>query len=112
MRCRYIVAALKIALKEMPTFTWTQCCEEALNKVNESEGKRHRTNPITIGNWYHAFRNHGETFDNMHPNAKMRVPRFLEQNPDQKANIVSFIRKNLGTLQTRDMTTSTAQFYP
>ena len=41
MKCRYLSYALRLALDHMPTMTWMDCCEEALNKINEIDGNKY-----------------------------------------------------------------------
>jgi hypothetical protein len=41
MKCRYLVVALQVALDDMPSRTWVECCKEAVKRVNEQEGYEH-----------------------------------------------------------------------
>jgi hypothetical protein len=39
MKCKYLSVALGIALDDMPSHTWFQCCNEEVRRVNQAGGR-------------------------------------------------------------------------
>jgi hypothetical protein len=98
-RSRYLVAALENALWKMPGLTWKECCQNAMEEVNASEGVDHITNHRTVENWHTSFRHDGYTFDALVDRAHdTRMPKFLEENPEQKKLIIKYALDNLNQL--------------
>lgn len=99
LRSRYLVAALENALLKMPEWTWNKCCEEAIIQVNANEGAEFITNSRSLRNWYTSFRRDNCTFDGLvNREHKTRMPKFLEENPEQKALIIKCALENLNQL--------------
>jgi hypothetical protein len=48
MRCKYLSVALRIVLDDMPSLTWRQCCNEAVQRVNNWETYEDIKNGETI----------------------------------------------------------------
>jgi hypothetical protein len=48
MKCKYLSVALRIALDDMPSLTWRQCCNEAVQRVNTWETHKHIKNGETL----------------------------------------------------------------
>jgi hypothetical protein len=48
MKCKYLSVALRIALDDMLSLTWCQCCNEAVQRVNKWETHEHIKNGETI----------------------------------------------------------------
>lgn len=40
LKCRYLTLALRCALEDMPDRTWLECCNDALEIVNRTDGIR------------------------------------------------------------------------
>ena len=64
MKCRYVVAALKVAIQEMPTLSWRQCLNKGVSLVNELEGVQHIKNGETVRIWHQVIRENNECFPN------------------------------------------------
>lgn len=98
-RSRYLVAALENALLKMPELSWDECCQKSIEQVNASEGVNFITSSRTVRNWHTNFRSDSCTFDGLINKAhKMRMPKFLEENPEQKTLIVKYALDNLNKL--------------
>jgi hypothetical protein len=70
MKCKYLSVALGIALEDMPSLTWRQCCNEEVRRVNEWEAHEHIKNGEMVRIWHHDFRASNECFRN--PNVYKR----------------------------------------
>jgi hypothetical protein len=62
MKCECLSVALGIALDDVPSRTWLQCCKEAVKRVNQWEGHEHARNGETARIWHHDFRGSDECF--------------------------------------------------
>jgi hypothetical protein len=85
MKCKYLSVALGIALDVMPSWTWLQCCNETVTRVNKWEGHKHIKNGETVRIWHHDFQGSNECFRN--PNIFKRHGKppllpMLDRNPD------------------------------
>jgi hypothetical protein len=101
MKCRYLTVALEIALDDMPSLTWRQCCNEAVERVNRWEKHAHIKNGETIRIWHHDFRSSNECFRNPNVykrNGKPPLPPMLERNPDFTRSIIRYAKTNLNEL--------------
>ena len=101
MKCRYLSYALRLALDHMPTMTWMDCCEEALNKINEIDGNKYTKSARTIQRWHLEFRMCGECFPNPRVRRRGRaamLPPMLDSNPDLKEYLVTYAKENLSNL--------------
>eukprot|EP00956_Cyclotella_meneghiniana_P042671 scaffold248987_cov126-Cyclotella_meneghiniana.AAC.1 len=83
----------------MPDLSWDTCCQKAIEQVNASEGVDFITSSRTVRNWHTDFRRDSCTFDGLVNRAnKTRMPKFLEENPEQKTLIVKYALDNLNKL--------------
>jgi len=101
MKCKYLSVALTIALDEMPTLTWGQCCKEAVDRVNKWETHKHVKHGETVRIWHHDFRASGECFRNPNVykrNGKPPLPPMLERNPDFARSVIRYAKTNLNEL--------------
>jgi hypothetical protein len=101
MKCKYLSVALEIALDDMPSLTWRQCCNEAVERVNKWETHEHIKNGETIRIWHHDFRASSECFRNPNVykrNGKPPLPPMLERNPDFTRSIIRYAKTNLKEL--------------
>ena len=105
IKCRYIAIALRIALQKMGRgaggATWLDCCQEAMNTVNQFNNITYIKFHRTIQGWHLLYRRNGECFPN--PNThkkdgKKTLPRLLEENPDLKDAIIYYSREHLHEL--------------
>jgi hypothetical protein len=106
MKCKYLSVALTIALEDMPSLTWRQCCNEAVRRVNEWEGHEHIKNGETVRIWHHDFRASSECFRNPNVykrNGKPPLPPMLEQNPDFARSVIKFATSILNELSAETM---------
>ena len=107
IKCRYIVIALRIALRKMGRgaggATWLDCCQEAMTTVNDFNNTTYIKYHHTIQVWHLLYRRNGECFPN--PNThkkdgKKTLPLILEANPDLKDAILYYARDHLHELST------------
>jgi DNA-binding transcriptional regulator YhcF (GntR family) len=101
MKCKYLSVALGIALDDMPSRTWRQCCNEAVQRVNKWETHEHIKNGETLRIWHHDFRGSNECFRNPNVykrNGKPPLPPMLERNPDFTRSVVRYAKTNLKEL--------------
>lgn len=104
LKSRYMADALTNALEVMPNGgTWSQCCDKALVNVNRVQGRDHFFRSRSIQDWHRKFRMDGETFDGFLSLCRKRVPRFLNDNPDEKQRILEYGRANLNGLTVESM---------
>ena len=96
IKCRYTAIALRIALRKMGRgpgrATWSDCCRESIQTVNEFNNTTYIKNQETIQRWHLLYRRNDECFPN--PNTykkdgRKTLPRLLEENPDLQDAIVS-----------------------
>jgi hypothetical protein len=98
-RSMYLIAALKYAKENMPTWTWERCCRESINDCNKNvKGTRleYSKNGRMVENWHRIFRKSNKfPIMVLHPKA---LPFFLEENPDALRLIIKYGTSNLSTL--------------
>ena len=94
-KATYLRQAFTIAIEYMPDKTWQQCCEEAIQEL-ENVGYKTIKNWQTLSDWNRAFRVNGKF---THPNPKKKYsPMLLDLYPEAKDLICSFASSNLGNL--------------
>ncbi len=106
MKCKYLSVALEIALDDMPSLTWRQCCNEAVQRVNKWETHEQIKNGETIRIWHHDFRASSECFRNPNVykrNGKPPLPPMLDRNPDFARSVMKFAKSNLNELSAEMM---------
>jgi hypothetical protein len=102
MKCRYLSRALRYALEKMPALTWLQCCKEAVDSVNQTDGVSHIKNKETVSRWHLAFRRNNEAFPNPHVHSKdgskTSLPPLLDRNPELAKCIITYAKQHLNEL--------------
>ena len=106
-KAKYVSIALKIALDEMPSITWSECCDRAVSVVQEFSSKMGDSidstglkNGVTIQRWFRIFRSNSETFPNSHyvRRGKVLLPQLLDNYPVFTRNLVKEMDDNLAHL--------------
>jgi hypothetical protein len=104
IKCRYIAIALRIALPKMGRgaggATWSDCCQEAMNTVNQFNNSTYIKFHPTIQGWHLLYHCNSECFPN--PNThkkdgKKTLPWLLEENPLSPDNLARVNQKRNGT---------------
>ena len=99
-KSRYVCAALKYAVVNMPSQTWKDCCcfaIDTLAQIGHTEIKHWET----IRLWHRHFRMNRECFTNPAIQRRYRtqfLPPLLHRNPELKDGILSYARQNIDRL--------------
>ena len=109
MKCRYLVVALQVALYDMPSCTWVECCKAAVAIVNKREEHEHIVNGETARIWHLAFRNNNEALfrnpNTFRQHGKLPLPPLLDANPDFTQSLIAYCKQNLNDLSAKRVLT-------
>ena len=98
MKAFYISIVLKIALYEMPSITFVECCNEEVKQCLNL-GLTYWKNRKSICNWYKIYCDDNNTFNNPAKYANQnKLPAFLENNSEVATRINQFCKQNLNNL--------------
>jgi hypothetical protein len=105
LKCRYRHLGLRYALEDMPAKTWLECCKDAVDSVNRTDGVEHIKNKETLSRWHLAFRRNKEAFPNPHVHAidgkKTSLPPLLDRNPELARCTIQYAKQNMNELSAK-----------
>ena len=84
-KARYLSLSLRLALAQMPTKTWRECLQDAIELIQKCDGCSYVRNPETIRGWHRSFRLNNECFINPHlsrSKGRPLMPPLLHCYPD------------------------------
>ena len=93
-KCMYLTMSLNLAKEQMNNWTWTKCCNKAVEHLRKS-GLKQAKNGRTVMEWYREFRQN-RNFTVFAP--QKLLPPFLEQNPHIVRKIKKYCTLNLAEL--------------
>jgi hypothetical protein len=86
----------------MPALTWLECCSNAVESVNCTDGVSHIKNRETVSCWHLTFRRNNEAFPNPQIQSKdgkkTSLPPILDRNPDLANCIIQYAKQNVHEL--------------
>ena len=100
MKARYLGQAYQIALDSMPSKTWNDCCQEAINQL-AAVHIRYIKNARVLERWNVEFRQR-KTFT-VKNRGKRDLPAFLEAHPIVVTVMKEYGRENLSELSVEMM---------
>ena len=86
----------------MPTKTWLDCCKDAVDSINRTDGVVHVRSKETVSHRHLTFRRNNESFPNPHVHSsKTALPPLLDRYPELAKSIVLYAKQNLNELSAK-----------